>query len=149
MVRRPPRSTPTDTLFPDRALFRAVPHGRPPVRAPRTAARQRAWREKETDRARRQAPAGAVMSVPEREEKAELATEPGAAERAVAPPSPDGFRLEGEMPSVMRLSPRTLAIIGGTAGLAIAGALLWALRPPAPGPRGEVDWKTGVEGKRG
>src|SRR3546814_10289497 len=74
-------------------------------------------------RARRQAPSGAVMSVPEREEKAELATEPGAAERAVAPPSPDGFRLEGEMPSVMRLSRRTLAIIGGTAGLAIAGAI--------------------------
>src|SRR3546814_19847250 len=78
------------------------------------------------------------MSVPEREEKAELATEPGAAERAVAPPSPDGFRLEGEMPSVMRLSRRTLAIIGGTAGLAIAGALLWALRPPEPDPRANV-----------
>ncbi|AMG72470.1 TrbI/VirB10 family protein [Sphingopyxis granuli] len=78
------------------------------------------------------------MSVPEREEKAELATEPGAAERAVAPPSPDGFRLEGEMPSVMRLSRRTLAIIGGTAGLAIAGALLWALRTPEPDPRENV-----------
>src|SRR3546814_20630819 len=78
------------------------------------------------------------MSVPEREEKAELATEPGAAERAVAPPSPDGFRLEGEMPSVMRLSRRTLAIIGGTAGLAIAGALLWALRPPEPDPPANV-----------
>src|SRR3546814_15005662 len=78
------------------------------------------------------------MSVPEREEKAELATEPGAAERAVAPPSPDGFRLEGEMPSVMRLSRRTLALIGGTAGLAIAGALLWALRAPEPDPRQNV-----------
>src|SRR3546814_14329996 len=77
------------------------------------------------------------MSVPEREEKAELATEPGAAERAVAPPSPDGFRLEGEMPSVMRLSRRTLAIIGGTAGFAIAGALPRALRAPEPDPRGQ------------
>src|SRR3546814_18913913 len=75
------------------------------------------------------------MSVPEREEKAELATEPGAAERAVAPPSPDGFRLEGDMPSVMRLSRRTLAILGGTAGLAIAGALPWALPPPETDPR--------------
>ncbi|MDT7529954.1 TrbI/VirB10 family protein [Sphingopyxis sp. SE2] len=78
------------------------------------------------------------MSVPEREEKAELASETGVAERAVAPPSPDGFRLEGEMPSVMRLSRRTLAIIGGTAGLAIAGALFWALRTPEPDRRENV-----------
>lgn len=78
------------------------------------------------------------MSVPEREETAERPSETVAAERAVAPPSPDGFRLEGEMPSVMRLSRRTLAIIGGAAGLAIAGALLWALRTPAPGPRENV-----------
>src|SRR3546814_4804119 len=42
------------------------------------------------------------------------------------------------MPSVMRLSRRTLAIIGGTAGLAIAGALLWALRTPEPDPRENV-----------
>ncbi|ODU34658.1 TrbI/VirB10 family protein [Sphingopyxis sp. SCN 67-31] len=78
------------------------------------------------------------MSVPEREEKAELVSEAGAAECTVAPPSPDGFRLEGEMPSVMRLSRRTLAIIGGTTGLAIAGALLWALRTPEPDPRENV-----------
>lgn len=50
----------------------------------------------------------------------------------VAPASPDGFRLEGEMPRVMRLSPKTLALAGGAAGLAIGGALLWALRTPEP-----------------
>ena len=53
-------------------------------------------------------------------------------ETAVAPASPDGFRLEGDMPRVMRLSRKTLAILGGTAGLAIGGALLWALRPVDP-----------------
>lgn len=72
------------------------------------------------------------MSGPEREGKAEPPPEALAAERPVAPSSPDGFRLEGEMPPVMRLSRRTLAIIGGAAGFAIAGALLWALRSPAP-----------------
>ncbi len=51
---------------------------------------------------------------------------------ATQPASSDGFRLEGEMPSVMRLSRKTLAIIGGAAGLAIGGALLWALRPTDP-----------------
>lgn len=51
---------------------------------------------------------------------------------AVAPASPDGFRLEGDMPRVMRLSRKTLAILGGAAGLAIGGALLWALRPVDP-----------------
>lgn len=50
----------------------------------------------------------------------------------VAPASPDGFRLEGELPRVMRLSRRTLAVLGGTAGIAIGGALLWALRPVDP-----------------
>lgn len=48
------------------------------------------------------------------------------------PAGPGGFRLEGEMPSVMRLSRKTLAIIGGAAGLTIGGALLWALRPTDP-----------------
>lgn len=51
---------------------------------------------------------------------------------AVAPASPDGFRLEGELPRVMRLSRKTLALAGGAAGLAIGGALLWALRTPDP-----------------
>ncbi len=50
----------------------------------------------------------------------------------VASASPDGFRLEGELPRVMRLSRKTLAILGGTAGIAIGGALLWALRPVDP-----------------
>ncbi|WP_422062391.1 TrbI/VirB10 family protein [Sphingopyxis sp.] len=50
----------------------------------------------------------------------------------VAPASPDGFRLEGEMPRVMRLSRKTLAVLGGGAGIAIGGALLWALRPVDP-----------------
>jgi type IV secretion system protein VirB10 len=50
----------------------------------------------------------------------------------VAPPSPEGFRLEGELPRVMRLSRKTLSILGGAAGVAIGGALLWALRPVDP-----------------
>lgn len=56
----------------------------------------------------------------------------------VAPASPDGFRLEGEMPRVMRLSRKALALLGGTAGIAIGGALLWALRPVDPKPRQEL-----------
>jgi type IV secretion system protein VirB10 len=50
----------------------------------------------------------------------------------VAPASPEGFRLEGDTPRVMRLSRKTLAIAGGVAGTAIGGALLWALQPTAP-----------------
>lgn len=50
----------------------------------------------------------------------------------VAPASPDGFRLGGEPPQVMRLSRKTLAIIGATSGFAIAGALIYALQPVAP-----------------
>jgi len=57
---------------------------------------------------------------------------PEAEAAAIAPPSPDGFRLEGELPSVMRLSRKTLAVLGGAAGIAIGGALLWALRPVDP-----------------
>lgn len=69
------------------------------------------------------------MSGPEREADG-AATE--APPEPVAPASPDGFRLEGEMPRVMRLSRKTLALAGGAAGLAIGGALLWALRTPEP-----------------
>ena len=72
------------------------------------------------------------MNAPEREEGEAGPVEAGAEPPVVAPASQDGFRLEGEMPSVMRLSRKTLAIIGGAAGVAIGGALLWALRPPAP-----------------
>lgn len=57
---------------------------------------------------------------------------PAAETAEVAPASPEGFRLEGELPRVMRLSRKTLAILGGTAGAAIGGALLWALRPSDP-----------------
>ncbi|AMG75516.1 MULTISPECIES: TrbI/VirB10 family protein [Sphingopyxis] len=70
------------------------------------------------------------MSAPERGGEPGVSGEEGAP--VVAPASPDGFRLEGEMPRVMRLSRRTLAIAGGAAGLAIGGALLWALRTPDP-----------------
>jgi type IV secretory pathway VirB10-like protein len=72
------------------------------------------------------------MNAPEREGVEAVPVEVGAGPSVVAPASPDGFRLEGEMPRVMRLSRKTLAMIGGAAGLAIGGALLWALRPPAP-----------------
>lgn len=52
--------------------------------------------------------------------------------QSVAPASPGDFRLEGEMPQVMRLSRKALAVLGGAAGLAIGGALLWALRSVDP-----------------
>lgn len=58
-----------------------------------------------------------------------------AGELQPAPSGPgggDAFRLGGEMPRVMRLSRKTLAIAGGAAGIAIGGALLWALRPVGP-----------------
>lgn len=57
---------------------------------------------------------------------------PAEEEVRVAPPNPAGFRLSGELPRVMRLSRKTFAIIGGVSGLAIGGALFWALRPSAP-----------------
>ncbi|MDZ3831892.1 MAG: TrbI/VirB10 family protein [Sphingopyxis sp.] len=50
---------------------------------------------------------------------------------AIAPASPEAFRLEGERPRVMRLSRKTIAVAGGVAGLAIAASLLWALRTPS------------------
>jgi type IV secretion system protein VirB10 len=70
------------------------------------------------------------MSAPDRSDGPETPDEE--AVPLVAPASPDGFRLEGEMPRVMRLSRKTLAFAGGAAGLAIGGALLWALRTPGP-----------------
>ena len=56
----------------------------------------------------------------------------------IAPASPDAFRLAGETPRVMRLSRKTLAVIGGVGGLAIAASLMWALRTPAPAERQEL-----------
>lgn len=44
----------------------------------------------------------------------------------------DPFRLRGDPPGVMRLSRKTLAILGAAGGSAIGGALLWALQPAAP-----------------
>lgn len=72
------------------------------------------------------------MTAPEREDARENGEELRDDHVSVAPASPDGFRLEGEMPRVMRLSRKTLALAGGAAGLAIVGALLWALRTPDP-----------------
>ncbi|WP_447763342.1 TrbI/VirB10 family protein [Sphingopyxis panaciterrae] len=72
------------------------------------------------------------MSAPERDEAGEAIGQPPVGAAPVARASPDGFRLEGEMPRVMRLSRKTLAIAGGAAGIAIGGALLFALRPPGP-----------------
>lgn len=67
-------------------------------------------------------------------DEAAVAAVPTEAEAAVsvAPESPDGFRLAADTPRVMRLSRKALAIAGGVAGTAIAGALLWALQPTVP-----------------
>lgn len=72
------------------------------------------------------------MSRPDDVGISERPADPAPEPATVAPVSPDGFRLEGELPRVMRLSRKTLAILGGTAGFAIGGALLWALRPVDP-----------------
>ncbi|UNU44469.1 TrbI/VirB10 family protein [Sphingopyxis sp. YF1] len=66
------------------------------------------------------------MSGPEQVEK--LVAGPPAAPPLGAEP----FRLGAEPPTVMRLSRRALAIIGGVSGVAIGGALLYALQPAAP-----------------
>lgn len=52
--------------------------------------------------------------------------------RTAQPPAVDAFRLRGEPPRVMRLSRKTLASIGAAGGIAIGGALLWALQPSSP-----------------
>ena len=68
----------------------------------------------------------------EREDQAvPPAEEPGDENRAAQPPAVDAFRLRGEPPRVMRLSRKTLASIGAAGGIAIGGALLWALQPSA------------------
>jgi len=69
----------------------------------------------------------------EREDQAmSPADVPGDENRAAQPPAVDAFRLRGEPPRVMRLSRKTLASIGAAGGIAIGGALLWALQPSAP-----------------
>lgn len=72
------------------------------------------------------------MSAADREDEAARSAGVEAPAAVVAPASPDGLRLAGEMPPVMRLSRKTLALAGGAAGLAVGGALLWALRSPGP-----------------
>lgn len=66
------------------------------------------------------------MSAPEREEGLEGES------LAAAPASTEPFRLGAEPPTVMRLSRKALAIIGGASGIAIGGALLYALQPTKP-----------------
>lgn len=63
------------------------------------------------------------MSAPDRE-AAEVV--------APAPADAQPFRLGGEPPQVMRLSRKALAILGAASGLAIGGALLYALQPGTP-----------------
>lgn len=63
------------------------------------------------------------------------AKNPAAAEEAsAAPASPQGFRLRGELPRVMRLSRKALVSIGAATGLGIGGAIFWALTPAVPKP---------------
>lgn len=71
------------------------------------------------------------MSGPESEALAP-AEVPGEDEGLEPLAEPDPFRLRGEPPRVMRLSRKTLAMIGAAGGTAIGGALLWALQPVAP-----------------
>jgi type IV secretion system protein VirB10 len=59
-----------------------------------------------------------------------VAAEDGVAETA----NSDSFRLSADPPRVARLSRKVIAFAGGTAGLAIAGVLFWALRPPGDRP---------------
>lgn len=58
----------------------------------------------------------------------------GPAEAAApdAPASPEPLRLGAEPPRVMRLSRKALALLGGGAGIAIGGALFYALQPAVP-----------------
>lgn len=65
-------------------------------------------------------------------EPAAAAPQDGEGFEAVAPESPEGFRLGAEPPRVMRLSRKALAAMGGAAGVAIGGALLYALQPAGP-----------------
>ncbi|KGB56004.1 Conjugation TrbI-like protein [Sphingopyxis sp. LC81] len=80
-------------------------------------------------------------------EQAALSAEmQGEGERAASPQDGDAFRLRGEPPRVMRLSRKTLAIIGALGGIAIGGALLFALQPAAPKPHENL-YSTGQANK--
>jgi type IV secretion system protein VirB10 len=52
----------------------------------------------------------------------------------VAPSGPDGLRIGGEPPRVMRLSRKALATLGLVASLAIGGSLIYALQPKDDAP---------------
>lgn len=66
------------------------------------------------------------MSAPERDDA--IVAEPAAAPAAGA----EAFRLGAEPPKVMRLSRKSIAIMGGASGIAIGGALLYALQSEKP-----------------
>lgn len=66
------------------------------------------------------------MSTPERDDA--IVAEPAAAPASGA----EAFRLGAEPPKVMRLSRKALAIMGGAAGIAIGGALLYAFQSEKP-----------------
>ena len=55
-----------------------------------------------------------------------------AAEPAMSAADPRAFQLRGDPPRVMRLSRKTLAMIGVVAGLGIGGSLIYALKPAGP-----------------
>jgi type IV secretory pathway VirB10-like protein len=52
----------------------------------------------------------------------------------VAPSGPDGLRLGGDLPRVMRLSRKALATLGFVASLGIGGSLIYALQPKDDAP---------------
>lgn len=55
-----------------------------------------------------------------------------AVEPAMPSADPHAFQLRGDPPRVMRLSRKTLAVIGVVAGLGIGGSLIYALKPAGP-----------------
>ena len=72
------------------------------------------------------------MSAPESETAPARQDETPEDEAIVSPASPDGIRLAGAPPDVMRLSPKAIITSGGVASLAIGGALWWGLGTPEP-----------------
>lgn len=93
--------------------------------------RRRETGTRHPDRARNAAPPGAAVTLPA-DRTAPEAEAPDNDEALTLSPEADAFRLRGEPPRVMRLSRKTLAIIGAFGGTAIGGALLIALQPSAP-----------------
>lgn len=88
-----------------------------------------------------------VTAIPDTAREAETAPDAGPKEpqtddrgKTVQPvaSSPEAFRLRGDPPRVMRLSRKTLAIMGAAIGLGIGGALIYALRTPGHEAAGEL-----------